>query len=98
MEETLLFSALIRAYLSDRPFEPNAMKQEAYELINKFSLDSVSGTIIGDQSLRGVSGGERKRVAIASEILGNPSLLGQLISHNILFWLRCVYFLYFFSC
>ncbi len=36
---------------------------------------SVRHTVVGDQLLRGVSGGERKRVTIAEALMGRPQLL-----------------------
>lgn len=36
---------------------------------------SVRNTVVGDEFLRGVSGGERKRVTIAEALMGQASLL-----------------------
>ncbi len=36
---------------------------------------SVRDTVVGDALLRGVSGGERKRVTIAEALCGEPQLL-----------------------
>ena len=44
-------------------------------LITQLNLNKVRHTIIGSASRRGVSGGERKRVAIGKELLSNPSIL-----------------------
>jgi|SRR6266540_1297160 len=38
-------------------------------------LKKCADTIIGDTRVRGVSGGERKRVSIASELLTDPSVI-----------------------
>lgn len=38
-------------------------------------LTKATNTIIGDERARGVSGGERKRVAIGVELISNPSVL-----------------------
>ena len=39
------------------------------------NLMKCGDTIIGDYSVRGVSGGERKRTSIASELLTDPSVI-----------------------
>jgi ABC-type multidrug transport system ATPase subunit len=39
------------------------------------NLTKCGDTIIGDNRVRGVSGGERKRVNIASELLTDPSVI-----------------------
>ena len=44
-------------------------------LIKYLRLEKCRNTIIGSDTIRGVSGGERKRVSIGNEIIGNPSLL-----------------------
>jgi len=39
------------------------------------NLTKSANTRIGDNRVRGVSGGERKRVSIAAELLTDPSLI-----------------------
>ncbi|XP_022733089.1 ABC transporter G family member 9-like isoform X2 [Durio zibethinus] len=70
--ETLVFTALLRL--------PNSFtKQEkimnAEAVITQLGLIQCKNSIIGDPFLRGISGGERKRVSIGQEMLINPSLL-----------------------
>ncbi|CAH8354978.1 unnamed protein product [Eruca vesicaria subsp. sativa] len=70
--ETLVFTALLRL--------PNSFKKQdkikqAEAVVTELGLDRCKNTIIGGLFLRGVSGGERKRVSIGQEILINPSLL-----------------------
>ncbi len=45
------------------------------DLISCVCLHSVRDTVVGDELLRGVSGGERKRVTIAEALCGEPQLL-----------------------
>ncbi|VVB11354.1 unnamed protein product [Arabis nemorensis] len=70
--ETLVYTALLRL--------PNSIKRkekikQAEAVVTELGLDRCKDTIIGGPFLRGVSGGERKRVSIGQEILINPSLL-----------------------
>lgn len=44
-------------------------------VLRKLDLHAVADTIVGGRKARGVSGGERKRLAIACELLSRPSLL-----------------------
>ncbi|KAG1675510.1 hypothetical protein FOA52_001810 [Chlamydomonas sp. UWO 241] len=57
----------------------NWSKQEKIDranmVIDCLGLDKCRDTIIGDQYMRGVSGGERKRVSIGHELLTNPSVI-----------------------
>ena len=46
--------------------------EDTMQLLN---LSKCGNTIIGDNRVRGVSGGERKRVNIASELLTDPSVI-----------------------
>ncbi|KAG9143511.1 hypothetical protein Leryth_027115 [Lithospermum erythrorhizon] len=70
--ETLVYTALLRL--------PNSIpKQEKIEharaVMTKLGLTRCKDNIIGHSMLRGISGGERKRVSIGQEMLVNPSLL-----------------------
>jgi ATP-binding cassette subfamily G (WHITE) protein 2 len=37
-------------------------------------LEKCADTLIGDDKIKGISGGERKRCAIAMELVTNPTL------------------------
>ncbi|KAI3994930.1 hypothetical protein MKX01_041339 [Papaver californicum] len=70
--ETLMFTALLR--LSNTiTKEEKIIRTE--EVITQLGLTGCKNSIMGGPFLRGVSGGERKRVSIGQEILTNPSLL-----------------------
>lgn len=53
----------------------NQMNDLVEEIIQRFSLQACQNTRIGGWFHRGVSGGERKRISIAYEVITNPSLL-----------------------
>ncbi|KAI8012227.1 ABC transporter G family member 9 [Camellia lanceoleosa] len=70
--ETLVFTALLRL--------PNTLTKlekivYAQAVITQLGLTKCRYGIIGGPFLRGISGGERKRVSIGQEMLINPSLL-----------------------
>ncbi|KAL5986965.1 ABC transporter G member 9 [Asimina triloba] len=70
--ETLMFTAFLRL--------PNTISREdkeglARSVIVQLDLTRCKDSIIGDRFVRGVSGGERKRVSIGQEMLINPGLL-----------------------
>ncbi|KAL5204211.1 hypothetical protein ABZP36_009082 [Zizania latifolia] len=72
VRETLLFCAMLRLPTS----APAAAKAAAAEaVIAELGLAACADTIVGNAFVRGVSGGERKRVSIGHEMLVNPSLL-----------------------
>nr|GFA23491.1 ABC transporter G family member 22-like [Tanacetum cinerariifolium] len=50
-------------------------EKQAADIICELDLERCQDTIIGNSFVRGVSGGERKRVSIGNEIIINPSLL-----------------------
>ncbi|GMJ10204.1 ATP-binding cassette G9 [Hibiscus trionum] len=70
--ETLVFTALLRLPNS---FTKQDKMMHAEAVIEQLGLVKCKDCIIGDPFLRGVSGGERKRVSIGQEMLINPSLL-----------------------
>ncbi|KAI4346387.1 hypothetical protein L6164_007285 [Bauhinia variegata] len=72
VRETLIFCSLLRLPRSLSRKEKIAV---AESVIAELGLVKCENTIIGNSFIRGVSGGERKRVSIAHEMLINPSLL-----------------------
>lgn len=72
VRETLVFCALLRLPRTLTRAEKAAAAEAA---ITELGLSKCADTIIGNSFIRGVSGGERKRVCIAHEMLMSPSLL-----------------------
>ncbi|KAI3868694.1 hypothetical protein MKX03_007494 [Papaver bracteatum] len=70
--ETLIFTALLRLPQS---FTLEEKIRQAKEVIFQLGLTKCKNNIMGGAFIRGVSGGERKRVSIGQEMLINPSLL-----------------------
>ncbi|XP_075659522.1 ABC transporter G family member 21 [Castanea sativa] len=70
--ETLTYAALLR-------LPKELSKQDKIEqteiLIRELGLTRCRNGVVGGTLLRGISGGERKRVSIGQEMLVNPSLL-----------------------
>lgn len=72
VRETLVFCAMLRLPRA----APSAAKAAAAEaVIAELGLAACADTVVGNAFVRGVSGGERKRVSIGHELLVNPSLL-----------------------
>ncbi|XP_073134108.1 ABC transporter G family member 25-like [Henckelia pumila] len=72
VRETLVFCSLLRL--------PSSVPKEeklsiAESVMAELGLSKCENTIIGNSFVRGISGGERKRVSIAHEMLIDPSLL-----------------------
>lgn len=70
--ETLVYTALLRL--------PNTITKkekiaQAEAVVQQLGLTRCKNSLIGGPLLRGISGGERKRVSIGQEMLINPSLL-----------------------
>ncbi|KAF5473978.1 hypothetical protein F2P56_005923 [Juglans regia] len=72
VKETLTYAALLRL---PKTLTREQKEKRAIDVINELGLERCQDTIIGGSFVRGVSGGERKRVCIGNEILINPSLL-----------------------
>lgn len=72
VRETIKYSAYLRL--------PTTMSKEEVDgiidgTINEMGLQDCSDRLIGNWHLRGISGGEKKRLSIALEILTRPRLL-----------------------
>ncbi|KAJ4896952.1 ABC transporter G family member 5 [Raphanus sativus] len=70
VEETLLFSAKLRLKL---PAEE--LRSRVKSLVRELGLEAVSTARVGDDSVRGISGGERRRVSIGVEVIHDPKVL-----------------------
>ncbi len=44
-------------------------------LIEQLSLENAADTIVGDNKVRGISGGERRRLSIACELISSPAVI-----------------------
>jgi ABC-type multidrug transport system ATPase subunit len=70
--ETVLYSALLRL---PREMSVEAKKYRVMETLGELGILSIKDARIGDASTRGISGGEKRRVSIACELVTSPSIL-----------------------
>ncbi|XP_058762718.1 ABC transporter G family member 22-like isoform X1 [Vicia villosa] len=72
VKETLTYAARLRL---PKTFTKEQKEKRALDVIYELGLERCQDTMIGGSFVRGVSGGERKRVCIGNEIIINPSIL-----------------------
>ncbi|KAE9465711.1 hypothetical protein C3L33_02410, partial [Rhododendron williamsianum] len=72
VKETLTYAALLRL---SKTLAKEEKEKRAVDVICELGLERCQDTMIGGSFVRGISGGERKRVCIGNEIIINPSLL-----------------------
>ncbi|OQR90706.1 ATP-binding Cassette (ABC) Superfamily, partial [Achlya hypogyna] len=72
VEEHLLFQAELRMGLH---FDESQRRARVEVVLRELGLVKCRNAQIGGDKIRGISGGERKRLSFATEILTNPSLL-----------------------
>ncbi|MBA0615660.1 hypothetical protein Godav_015780 [Gossypium davidsonii] len=72
VKETLTYTARLRL---SKALSRQQKEKRAIDVIYELGLERCQDTMIGGSFVRGVSGGERKRVCIGNEIIINPSLL-----------------------
>ncbi|KAG2204428.1 hypothetical protein INT47_005219 [Mucor saturninus] len=70
--ETILYSALLRL---PRSMSEEAKKYRVMEVMQELGIDGIKDSKIGQADDRSISGGERRRVAIACELVTSPSIL-----------------------
>ena len=70
--EYLLFHANLRLPVV---LSPTDKKVRVRDIVLQLGLMKVVDTFIGDEYTRGISGGEKKRVSVASELLHRPRIL-----------------------
>ncbi|KAK0187369.1 P-loop containing nucleoside triphosphate hydrolase protein [Armillaria mellea] len=72
VRETLQFAAALRL---PRTMSKDEKRQRADEVILKMGLKDCCHTFIGNELLKGISGGEKRRVSIAVQVLTEPQVL-----------------------
>ncbi|KAF6170511.1 hypothetical protein GIB67_031919 [Kingdonia uniflora] len=70
VEETLMFNAMLRLSLP-----MSELRLRVRNLINELGLSHVVGVRVGDERVRGISGGERRRVSIGVDAVHDPCVL-----------------------
>ncbi|KAF8501793.1 hypothetical protein F5888DRAFT_1608792, partial [Russula emetica] len=70
--ETILYSALLRL---PRDMSIEAKKFRTLETMNELGILGIKDSRIGDSGHRSISGGEKRRVSIACELVTSPSIL-----------------------
>ena len=73
VQETLYYAAELR--MRAEKDTPAARAQRIDEVLSLLEISHCKNTIIGNSRRKGVSGGERKRVSVAVEMLNRPILL-----------------------
>lgn len=72
VRETLTFSAFLRL---PKQLTREHKTERVEDVMMQLGLQKCSDTVIGNQFIPGISGGERKRVCIGQEILIDPPLI-----------------------
>lgn len=70
--ETLFYTAMLKLP-GDLPYETKIERVD--KAITALGLDGCKNSPVGNFFMRGISGGERKRLNIGNEILNNPSVM-----------------------
>ena len=72
VKETIIYASYLR-------LPPDMKKKDkikkAHKVIDLLGLKECSNTLIGNEMIKGISGGEKRRVCIAIQILNNPSVI-----------------------
>jgi ABC-type multidrug transport system ATPase subunit len=72
VRETLHFAALLRLPIT---ISNERKIARAEHVLTQLRLDHCANTLVGSKFVNGISGGERRRVSIAVQILTNPKIL-----------------------
>ena len=87
VHDALLFSAKLKL---PRKMSIQEKEDKVLQIINKLKLNDCQNTFIGNDAIRGVSGGEKKRTSVGVELVTDPDLifLGMLF---LFFYILCMY-------
>ena len=88
VEETLGYTAQLKL---PKGTTPEMRAKRVDQVCKQMGLVHIRGVIVGDSLLKGISGGERKRLCVAMELLTRPALLfldeptsGRVLSSSLL--------------
>ena len=70
--ETVLYSALLRL---PREMSPEAKRIRTLDTMHELGILNIKDSRIGESGKRSISGGEKRRVSIACELVTSPSIL-----------------------
>lgn len=74
LRQTLVYTAYLR--LSDKRYLTSADKlKKVDDIIETLELYDCQNSVVGDDVNRGLSGGEKKRLSVACELITDPSIL-----------------------
>ncbi|KXS21830.1 P-loop containing nucleoside triphosphate hydrolase protein [Gonapodya prolifera JEL478] len=73
VRETLTFAAEMR--LPDADYTPAQKAERVETLLNSLGLAEIANTKVGDSMKGGISGGQRKRLSIACEMVADPKTI-----------------------
>lgn len=71
--QTVTFAAELR--LDNTKFTPEMKKARVDEVIRMMGLEVVANSLVGNVSIRGLSGGQLRRLTIAVELVHLPSVM-----------------------
>lgn len=72
VKETITYAAELRL---DENMKSEDKANRVQTILNMLGLNEVGDTLIGNENIRGVSGGQLKRVSIGVEIINLPDLM-----------------------
>ncbi len=70
VQEALWYSARLRLA---QDLSPDEVDREVTRVLGELDIESIAGSRIGDATLRGISGGQRKRVNLGQELLSRST-------------------------
>ncbi|XP_020696191.2 ABC transporter G family member 23 [Dendrobium catenatum] len=71
VKETLMFSAKFRL----KGVSSKEREERVRSLMEELGLHHIANSYVGDEEIRGISGGEKKRLSIGVDVIHNPPIL-----------------------
>ncbi|NXO61231.1 ABCG5 protein, partial [Phainopepla nitens] len=71
LQESLTYTAL----LTLRKYSNNSIKKKVDAVVAELSLSHIADKIIGSRNVVGISGGDRRRVSVAAQLLQDPKVM-----------------------